>query len=54
MGSGLGLRPRPAQESGGDGPQGQATQEGEAENRERKARCIPFSLADMPPGLSSH
>ena len=52
--SGVRLWPRLAQESGRDGPQGQATQEGEAENRERKPRCIPFSLADVPPGLSSH
>lgn len=43
-----------SEESARDGAQGQATQEGETENREGKARGVPLSLADMPPGLSAH
>jgi hypothetical protein len=48
------LWPRFPEESGRDGAQGKATQEGETENREGKARRVPLSLADMPPGLSAH
>jgi hypothetical protein len=43
-----------SEESRRDGAQGKATQEGETENRESKARRVPLSLADMPPGLSAH
>jgi hypothetical protein len=53
-GCGLRLWPRFSQESGRDGAQSKATQEGETENSEGKAWRVPLSLADMPPGLSAH